>query len=458
MAGAINGPLWYNKLYISLLQYYEQQPASLAGREGILLMGNGNGREKRRIVITGMGAVSPLGNSVEASWQGAIEGRSGIGPVTRFDTTDYDVRIAGEVKGFNAEEYIPAKELRRMDRFIHYAVAVCKQAACDANFQITPENDTDIGVIIGSGIGGIETLTEAVLVIKEKGPGRVSPFTIPALLTDLAAGQASIQMGIKGTNFAVVSACASSAHAIGEAMEIIRRGDAKAMLAGGSEAAVCTVGMASFAAMRALTSQFNDDPHHASRPFDGKRSGFVLAEGAAALMLEDLEYAQARGANILAELTGYGSTSDASHITAPAEGGEGAARAMRMALESAGLQPHDIDYINAHGTSTPLNEKYETMAIKSAFGDQAYKIPVSSTKSMTGHMLGAAGSMELIFCIKAIHEGIIPPTMNQEVPDPDCDLDTVPNAARPLKIRRAMSNSMGFGGHNVSLIVERFDG
>ncbi|HKP51077.1 MAG TPA: beta-ketoacyl-ACP synthase II [Chloroflexia bacterium] len=417
-------------------------------------MVTGNG--KRRVVITGMGAVSPLGNSVESSWQGAIEGRSGIGPITRFDTTRYDVRIAGEVRDFKPEEYVPAKEIRRMDRFIHYAVAVSKQAACHANFQITPENATEIGVVIGSGIGGIETLTEAVLTIEQKGPDRVSPFTIPALLTDLAAGQVSIQMGIKGTNFAVVSACASSAHAIGEAMEIIRRGDAKAMIAGGSEASVCTVGNATFAAMRALTSQFNDEPHRASRPFDAKRSGFVLAEGAAAVMLEELEYAQARGANILAELTGYGSTSDASHVTAPAEGGEGAARAMEMALRSAGLTPKDIDYINAHGTSTQLNEKYETMAIKRAMGDQAYNIPVSSTKSMTGHMLGAAGAMELIFCIKAIHEGIIPPTINQEFPDPDCDLDTVPNEARRADVRRAMSNSMGFGGHNVALIVERF--
>jgi 3-oxoacyl-[acyl-carrier-protein] synthase II len=265
-------------------------------------------------------------------------------------------------------------------------------------------------------------------------------------------------MGIKGTNFAVVSACASSAHAIGEAMEIIKRGDAKAMLAGGSEAAVCMVGMASFAAMKALTAQFNDDPQRASRPFDAKRSGFVMAEGAAAIMLEDLEYAQARGANILAEITGYGSTSDASHITAPAEEGEGASRAMEMALKSAGLKPEDIDYINAHGTSTQLNEKYETMAIKNTFGDYAYKVPVSSTKSMTGHMLGAAGSIELIFCIKAIHEGIIPPTINQEFPDPECDLDVVPNVARKATVRRAMSNSMGFGGHNVSLIVERFEG
>ncbi|HEX9989913.1 MAG TPA: beta-ketoacyl-ACP synthase II [Chloroflexia bacterium] len=414
-------------------------------------------QQRRRVVITGMGAVSPLGNDVESSWSAAIEGRSGLGPVTRFDAAAFDTRIAGEVKGFNAEEYIPAKEIRRMDRFIHYAIAVCKQAATQANLEITPENADDIGVLIGSGIGGIETLTEAVIAIHEKGPNKVSPFTIPMLLTDLAAGQVSIQMGMKGPNFAVVSACSSSAHAIGEATDIIRRGQARAMFAGGSEATVCKVGLATFGAMRALSTR-NDEPQRASRPFDKLRDGFVLAEGAAAVLLEDLEYAQARGATILAEVTGYGSTADASHVTAPAEGGEGAARAIKMALRSAGLEPGDIDYINAHGTGTPLNEKYETMAIKRAFGDEAYKLAVSSTKSMTGHMLGAAGAMELIFCIKAMHESIIPPTINQEVPDPDCDLDNVPNEARRREVRRAMSNSMGFGGHNAVLIAERFDG
>jgi 3-oxoacyl-[acyl-carrier-protein] synthase II len=414
-------------------------------------------QERRRVVITGMGAVSPLGNDVESSWSAAIEGRSGLGPVTRFDAAAFDTRIAGEVKGFNAEEYVPAKEIRRMDRFIHYAIAVCKQAAAQANLEITPENADDIGVLIGSGIGGIETLTEAVIAIHEKGPNKVSPFTIPMLLTDLAAGQVSIQMGMKGPNFAVVSACSSSAHAVGEATEIIRRGQARAMFAGGSEATVCKVGLATFGAMRALSTR-NDEPQKASRPFDKLRDGFVLAEGAAAVLLEDLEFAQARGATILAEVTGYGSTADASHVTAPAEGGEGAARAMRMALRSAGLEPGDIDYINAHGTGTPLNEKYETMAIKRAFGDEAYKLAVSSTKSMTGHMLGAAGAMELIFCIKTMQESIIPPTINQEVPDPDCDLDNVPNEARSRAVRRAMSNSMGFGGHNAVLIVERFDG
>ncbi|MDQ6693146.1 MAG: beta-ketoacyl-ACP synthase II, partial [Chloroflexota bacterium] len=347
------------------------------------------GGDRRRVVITGMGAVSPLGNDVESTWQMAIEGRSGAGHVTRFDAAAYSTRIAAEVKGFNADEYIPPKEQRRMDRFIHYAIAVCKQAAQDANFTVTPENTNEVGVLMGSGIGGIETLTEAVLTIRDKGPSKVSPFTIPMLLTDLAAGQVSIQMGLKGPNYAVVSACSSSAHAIGEAAEIIKRGQAVAMFAGGSEATVCEVGLATFGAMRALSTR-NDDPLRASRPFDKLRDGFVLAEGAAAVLLEDLEYAQQRGANILAEVIGYGSTSDASHVTAPAEGGEGAARAMTMALKSAGLEPKDIDYINAHGTGTPLNEKYETMAIKRAFGEHAYAIPVSSTMCFFFNIMGAA--------------------------------------------------------------------
>ena len=414
------------------------------------------GREQRRVVVTGMGAVSPLGNDVESSWQAAIAGKSGAGPVTRFDPSQFETRIAAEVRDFDAELYVPPKEIRRMDRFIHYAIAVCKQAACQANLEITPDNADDIGVIIGSGIGGIEALSETVITIYEKGPGKVSPFAIPMILTDLAAGQVSIQMGMKGPNFAVVSACSSSAHAIGEAAEMIRRGQAKAMFAGGSEATVCKVGLATFGAMRALSTR-NDEPEKASRPFDKLRDGFVLAEGAAALLLEDLEYAKARGATILGEVIGYGATSDANHVTAPAEGGEGAAKAMLQALKSAGLEPKDIDYINAHGTGTPLNEKYETMAIKRAFGDYAYKVPISSTKSMTGHMLGAAGAMEAIFCLKAIEQGIMPPTINQEVPDPDCDLDVIPNEARRKEVRRAMSNSMGFGGHNAVLIMQRYE-
>src|SRR5437870_4275155 len=355
------------------------------------------GKEQRRVVVTGMGAVSPLGNDVETSWRAAIEGMSGIGPVTRFDPSRYESRIAGEVRGFDPEEYVPPKELRRMDRFIHYAIAVCKQAACQANLQATEDNAEEIGVLMGSGIGGIETLTDAVITIHERGPNKVSPFVIPMMLTDLAAGQVSIQMHLKGPNFAVVSACSSSAHAIGEAAEIIRRGQAKAMFAGGSEATVCPVGLATFGAMRALSTR-NDEPQKASRPFDKLRDGFVLAEGAAAVLLEDLQFARSRGANILGEVGGYGSTADANHVTAPAEGGEGAARAMSMALKSAGLRPEDIQYVNAHGTGTPLNEKYETMSIKRAFGDHAYKLMVSSTKSMTGHMLGAAGAIEAIFC------------------------------------------------------------
>ncbi len=410
---------------------------------------------RRRVVITGMGAVSPLGNTVESSWQAAIEGRSGIGPITRFDSERFETKIAGEVRDFNAEDYVPAKELRRMDRFIHYAIAVCKQAAAQAKLEITEDNANDIGVVLGSGIGGIETLSEAVLTIRDKGPSKISPFTIPMILTDLAPGQVSIQMGLKGTNFAVVSACSSSAHSIGEATEIIRRGEAKAMFAGGSEATVGMIGVATFAAMRALSTR-NEEPTKASRPFDKLRDGFVLAEGAGALLLEDLDFALARGANILAEVVGYGSTADANHVTAPAEGGLGAARAMTIALDNAGLKPQDIGYINAHGTGTPLNEKYETMAIKAAFGDYAYKVPISSTKSMTGHMLGAAGAMEAVFCVKALETGILPPTINQEVPDPDCDLDNIPNVARHADVEYVMSNSMGFGGHNAVLIFSKY--
>ncbi|MEP6774119.1 MAG: beta-ketoacyl-ACP synthase II [Chloroflexota bacterium] len=410
---------------------------------------------RRRVVITGLGAVSPLGNTVESSWQAAIEGQSGIGPITRFDSERFETKIAGEVRDFNAEEYVPAKELRRMDRFIHYAIAVCKQAAAQAKLEVTEDNANDIGVVLGSGIGGIETLSEAVLTIRDKGPSKISPFTIPMILTDLAPGQVSIQMGLKGTNFAVVSACSSSAHSIGEATEIIRRGEAKAMFAGGSEATVGMIGVATFAAMRALSTR-NEEPTKASRPFDKLRDGFVLAEGAGALLLEDLDFALARGANILAEVVGYGSTADANHVTAPAEGGLGAARAMTIALNNAGLSPQDIGYINAHGTGTPLNEKYETMAIKAAFGDYAYKVPVSSTKSMTGHMLGAAGAMEAVFCIKALETGILPPTINQEVPDPDCDLDNIPNVARHADVEYVMSNSMGFGGHNAVLIFSKY--
>jgi 3-oxoacyl-[acyl-carrier-protein] synthase II len=412
--------------------------------------------ERRRVVVTGMGAVSPLGNDVRTTWQGVIEGRSGIGPITRFDHSRLTTHIAGELKCFNVEDYVPPKEARRMDRFMHYAVAACKQAAADANFTVTEENARRTGVILGSATGGIETLAEAILLIDRKGPDRVSPFTITALLIDLAGSQVAIQMGMKGPNLGMVSSCSSSANAIGEAAEMIRRGRAQVMFAGGSEAAVCLEGMAAFGVMRVLSTR-NDPPEAACRPFDKLRDGFVMSEGAAVVLLEDLDHALARGANIIAEVTGYGTGVDAYHLAAPAEGGAGAQWAMEDALESAGLRPEDIDYINAHGTGTQANEKAETMAIKTAFGDHAYRVPISSTKSMTGHMMGAAGGMEAIFCIKAIQEGIIPPTINYEVPDPDCDLDYVPNEARRANVRRAMTNSMGLGGHNAVLIFERFD-
>jgi 3-oxoacyl-[acyl-carrier-protein] synthase II len=414
-----------------------------------------NGR--RRVVVTGMGAVTPLGNDVETSWRAAVEGRSGIGPITRFDATEFDSRIAGEIRDFNAEEYVPAKELRRMDRFIHYAIATAKQAAAQANLVINEDNAEQVGVLIGSGIGGVDTLYEASNTLAQKGPGKVGPFTIPMLLVDLAAGQVSIQLGAKGPNFAVVSACSSAAHSIGEAAELIRRGDAKAIFAGGAESSVTPLAVAAFASMRALSTR-NDEPEKASRPFDKLRDGFVLGEGAGTLLLEDLDYALERGAPIFAEVTGYGATADASHVTAPAEGGDGAARAMTRAMKYAGLTPRDIGYINAHGTSTPLNEKYETMAIKRAFGDHAYGVPISSTKSVTGHLLGAAGGVEAIFCVKAITDGMLPPTINQEVPDPDCDLDNIPNEARPARINHAMCNSMGFGGHNGVVIFSRYEG
>jgi 3-oxoacyl-[acyl-carrier-protein] synthase II len=410
----------------------------------------------RRVVVTGMGAISPLGNDVESSWRMAVNGCSGIGTITRFDASPYETRIAGEVKDFRVEEYITAKSARRMDRFIHYAIAVCKQAVRQSGLQVREDNADDIGVIIGSAIGGVETLTEAVRTIDREGPYKISPFTVLMVLTDLAAGHVAIEVGIRGPNYAIVSACSSSAHAIGEAVEMIRRGDAKAMLAGGAEATVCSVGLSVFGVMRALSTR-NDDPQKASRPFDKLRDGFVLSEGAAVLLLEDLEFARARGADILAEIVGYGASADAFHVTAPADDGSGIARAMTLALRKAGLEPQDIDYINAHGTSTLLNDRTETLAIKKVFGEYAGKIPISSTKSMTGHMVGATGALEMIFCVKAIQEGVVPPTINQEVPDPECDLDTVPNEARQVNVRRALSNSMGFGGHNAALIVQQVE-
>lgn len=400
---------------------------------------------------------TPLGNDVETTWAGLVAGRSGVGRITHFDTTGYDCKIGAEVKGFKAEEQgVDRKEARRMDRYAQFAVAATGQALRDSGLVIGEDNRNRVGVIMGSGIGGIGVMGEQFRVLQEKGPDRVSPFFIPMMIANMASGYIAIQFGARGTNFCVVSACSTGAHAIGEGAEIIRRGEADAMIVGGSEAPLVPISLAGFNSMKALSTR-NDEPERASRPFDKNRDGFVMGEGAGTLILEDLEYARARGARILAEVSGYGSTDDANHIVQPEETGEGAARAMVLAMERAGLSVREIDYINAHGTSTGLNEKAETAAIKRAFGDMAYEVSISSTKSMTGHLLGAAGAIEAIICVKAINEGVIPPTINYETPDPNCDLDVTPNVARKKSVRHAMSNSFGFGGHNVSLIVSRFE-
>jgi 3-oxoacyl-[acyl-carrier-protein] synthase II len=401
--------------------------------------------------------VSPVGNDVPTIWRNLIAGRSGIGPITRFDPTGFDTRIAGEVRDFRVTDYLEAKEARRMDRFAHYALAAAKQAQADAQLAVTAENADAIGAVLGSGIGGIETLIDQTNVLQTRGPGRVSPFSSTMMIINIAPGQVAIHLGLKGPNWGIVSACATSAHAIGEAYEVIRRGDAEAMFAGGSEATITPLGIAAFNAARAI-STYNEEPQKASRPFDARRDGFVLAEGGAVILLESLEFALARGApRIYGEIVGYGATADAYHVTAPPEGAEGAVRAMRRALAKAGLRPEEVEYLNAHGTSTPLNDKTETQAIKTVFGEYAYRLPISSTKSMTGHMLGAAGAIESIACLLAMTEGIIPPTINLEVPDPACDLDYVPNVARRLKPRVAMNNSFGFGGQNACLIFRAFE-
>jgi len=410
----------------------------------------------RRVVVTGMGAVSPLGLDVPALWQGIREARSGIGPITLCDASNLDSRIAGEVRGFDPYNYMDRKEVRRNDRFIHLAIAAATEALRTAELSITPENADAIGVIIGSGIGGITTLAEGVVTLQERGPSRISPFLVPAMITNMAAGQVSMMFGLKGPNYCPTSACASGAHAIGEAAEIIRRGWAVAMVAGGSEAPITPIGIASFASAKAISTR-NDDPTGASRPFDADRDGFVLAEGGAVLVLEDLEFARARGARILAELVGYGLSADAYHITQPPPGGEGALRSMRAALQHAGLSPDDIDYINAHGTSTPAGDIAETEAIKRLLGERAYRVPVSSSKSQFGHLLGAAGAIEAIVSILAIQEGLLPPTINYTTPDPQCDLDYVPNTPRTARVDVVLSNSFGFGGHNVSLIFRRYE-
>ncbi|HEY3057470.1 MAG TPA: beta-ketoacyl-ACP synthase II [Chloroflexota bacterium] len=408
-----------------------------------------------RIVITGMGAVTPVGLDVPSTWDALVHGRSGVAPVTLVESADLDVRIAGEVKNFDPTNYLEKKEARRMDRFLQLGMVAAKEAMRDACLKVPPEDAEHVGVLVGSGIGGIGTIVDAAITLYTRGPNRVSPFVVPMMLPDMLSGLISIDTGAKGPNFAVASACATAGHSIGEAAEIIRRGDAEVMIAGGAEAPVTRIGLAAFDSMRAL-SRRNDEPQRASRPFDRERDGFVLAEAAGIVILESLEHARRRRANIYAEVAGYGATADAYHITAPSEGGEGAARAMRLALKRAGLTTNDIGYINAHGTSTPHNDRTETQAIKSVFGEQAP--PVSSTKSMTGHLIGASGAVEAIVCVKTILEGCLPPTINLEHADPECDLDYVPNVARRARIDAAMSNSFGFGGHNTAVIVRRFEG
>lgn len=410
---------------------------------------------QRRVVVTGMGALTPVGLDVASTWDAIVHGRSGIAPVQRFETDDLDVRIAGEVKDFDPTRYLDRKEARRFDRFLQLGLAAAQEAVRDAGLKIKPEQAEQVGVVVGSGIGGIGTIVDAAITLHTRGPDRVGPFVVPMMLPDMLAGMIAIQTGAKGANFAVASACATAGHALGEAAEMIRRGDAEVMIAGGAEAPVTRIGLAAFDSMRAL-SRRNHEPERASRPFDAERDGFVLAEAAGILVLESLEHARRRDAPIHAEIAGYGATADAYHITAPSEGGEGAARAMRAALRRAGMQPADIGYINAHGTSTPHNDRTESQAIRAVFGDDAP--PISSTKSMTGHLIGASGAVEAIVCIQTILGGCLPPTINYEHPDPDCDLDYIPNIARPKRVDAALSNSLGFGGHNTALIVSRFEG
>ena len=409
--------------------------------------------ERRRVVITGIGMITPLGASVAKTWEGILAGRSGIGPITRFDPTGLETRIAGEVRDFDPTEYMDRKEIRRADRFAQLAVATAGQALADAKLAITPENAARIGVTFGSGIGGVNTIVENVLS-HAKDPKKVSPFMIPMMIIDMAAGEIAMKYGAKGPNMAHVSACASSANAVGEATEAIRRGQADVMLAGGAEAGLIKIAIAAFNQARALSTR-NDAPERASRPFDKDRDGFVFSEAAGCLILEALEHARARGARPLAEVIGYGASADAFHVTAPAEGGEGAVRAMRQAIRDAGIALTDVDYVNAHGTSTQANDGSETAAIRTVFGKHAYELAVSSTKSMTGHTLGAAGAIEAIFCALAMRDGVLPPTINLEHPDPVCDLDYVPKVARKSDVRVSMSNSMGFGGHNASLVIAR---
>lgn len=411
--------------------------------------------EKRRVVVTGIGAVTPLGNDAETTWKNIKEGVSGIGPVTRLNADDFPAKVAAEVKEFNVENFIDKKDARKMDRFTHYAVAASLMAVKDSELEITDENAPRVGVWIGSGIGGMETFEQQHETFMNRGYRRVSPFFVPMMIPDMATGQVSITLGARGFNSCTVTACATGTNSIGDAFKVIQRGDADVMVTGGAEAPITKMSFAGFCANTALST--NQDPEKASRPFDKNRDGFVMGEGAGIVVLEELEHALARGAKIYAEIVGYGATGDAYHITAPAPEGEGGARAMKMALDDGGLAPEEVGYVNAHGTSTEYNDKYETMAIKSVFGEHAYNLAVSSTKSMTGHLLGAAGGIEAIFTVLALKEGVLPPTINLETPDPECDLDYVPNAARNQQVSAAISNSLGFGGHNATIAFRKYN-
>lgn len=408
----------------------------------------------RRVVITGLGTISPLGNSVSETWDNILNGVSGVNPLQRLNIDEFPAKVSAEALEFNPEQYMDRKEARKMDRFTQFAVAASQMAVEDAGIKITDNNAERVGVWIGSGIGGMETYESQFRTFLSKGARRVSPFFVPMMIPDMASGQVSIMLGAKGINSCTVTACASGTNSIGDAFKVIQRGDADVMITGGSEAPITNMSVAGFSSMKALST--NPDPKTASRPFDADRNGFVIGEGAGILVIESLESAEARGAKIYGEIVGYGSTGDAYHVTQPAPEGEGGARSMKQAIEDAGLQPDDIDYINAHGTSTEYNDKYETAAVKSVFGEHAYKLAVSSTKSMTGHLLGAAGAVESIFCAKAIEEGVLPPTINYETEDPDCDLDYVPNKPRKREVNAVLNNSLGFGGHNATLIFKKF--
>jgi len=408
----------------------------------------------RRVVVTGLGITSPLGTGLEKNWDAVTNGRSGIGPITHFDATDFPVKFAGEVRDLSLDDFIDKKEARKMDLFIHYALAAATMALEDSGLEINQDNAERVGVVVGSGMGGLPSIEKYHGAFLEGGYRKISPFFIPMSIINLAAGQISIKHGAKGPNIAPVSACATGTHAIGDAFRMIQRGDADAVISGGAESTVCPLGIGGFSVMKALSTR-NDDPLGASRPFDKNRNGFVMGEGSGIVVLEEYESAKKRGARIYGEVLGYGLTADAYHLTAPSPGGEGAARCMQMALDTAGLNPEDVDYINAHGTSTPFNDLYETMAIKSVFGDHASKLMISSTKSMTGHLLGAAGGVEAIFTLLAMSRGVVPPTINYTEPDPECDLDYVPNEARQADLKVAISNSLGFGGTNATILFRK---